>query len=32
VGNRLRGWYLLLVTAVCTALAALGLLGAAGSL
>ncbi len=31
-GDRLRGWYLLLVAAVCTALAALGLLGAAGSL
>ena len=32
VGDRLRGWYLLLVAAVCTALAALGLIGAAGSL
>ncbi len=32
VGDRLRGWYLLLVAAVCTALAALGLVGAAGSL
>lgn len=32
VEDRLRGWYLLLVAVVCTALAALGLVGAAGSL
>jgi len=30
--ERLRGWYLLLVVAVCAALGALGLIGAAGSL
>ena len=32
VGDRLRGWYLLLVAAVCTALAALGFVGAVGDL
>ena len=32
VGDRLRGWYLLLVAGTCTGLAALGLVGAAGSL
>ena len=31
LGDRLRGWYLVLVAMVCAALAALGLVGAAGS-
>ena len=31
LGDRLHGWYLLLVALVCTALATLGLVGAAGS-